>query len=182
MKDKLQIGDFRKKLAFRIDKGVSIAVYLFHFLERYKIDWDVYLPSIGKNLQRPFVWTLKQKQELIISVLKGIKIPSISVILHDNIDSSKNVYKIIDGKQRLSSLIGFLKGEFPIEWEGKEYYYNDLGESAQGEIRFYGVIGDLAYEDDSFPISDEQKIAWFEMINFAGTPQDEEHLKALKTK
>lgn len=29
------------------------------------IDWNVYLPSRKRNLQRDFVWTLEQKRELI---------------------------------------------------------------------------------------------------------------------
>jgi len=178
MKRPLLINDFRKQLPFKIDKNTSIVIYLKHFLEwdKYKIDWDVYLPSKGKNLQRPFVWTLPQKQELIISMLKGIVIPSISVIHQDD----ENIFKIIDGKQRLSSMLAFLKGEFPIIWEDEEYYYEDLGETAKREIRLYTVRGDLAYEDKKNMISDEDKIAWFEMINFSGTPQDIEHLKGLK--
>lgn len=46
----------------------------------YKIDFDVFLPSIGKNLQRPKVWTIAQKQQLIISVFKDLNIPTIVAI------------------------------------------------------------------------------------------------------
>jgi hypothetical protein len=42
------------------------------------------------------------------------------------------------------------------------------------------VTADVAYEYHDALISDEWKIAWFEMINFAGTPQDIEHLNNLK--
>jgi hypothetical protein len=43
-----------------------------------------------------------------------------------------------------------------------------------------GVTADVAYSYPDVPITDDQKIAWFEMINFAGTPQDIEHLNNLK--
>lgn len=181
MKDKLHISEFRKELPFHIDKSTSIVVYLYHLLDRYKVDWDVYLPSKGINLQRPFVWTLEQKQELILSILKGIKIPNVSVIQYDYIiEGKKSLFQIIDGKQRISSMLSFLKGEFPIIWKNEEYYYEDLGETSKGEIRLYTLIGDKAYEDDDVKISDDAKIAWFEMINFSGTPQDKEHLLNLK--
>lgn len=180
MNDKPDIKEFRKQLSFPVQKSTSVVVYLKYFLERsYIIDWDVYLPSKQMNLQRGFVWTLQQKQELVISVLKGIKIPSISVIIKDSL-TDPNVYQIIDGKQRLSSLLSYLKGEFPIVWEEKEYYFNDLGKTAQGELSLYTVLGDVAYEGPHDPISDQAKIDWFEMINFAGTPQDQEHLNKLK--
>ena len=46
----------------------------------YDIDWDVYLPSYGFNLQRPFVWTVEQNRELIMSILRENFIPKISVV------------------------------------------------------------------------------------------------------
>src|ERR1700749_4632753 len=103
----LNIKDFRKTLPFIIQKSVSVVIYLKHLIDNsnYILDWDVYLPTKGKNLQRPFVWTLKQKQALILSILKGIKVPSISVIIKDNNKNKAIIFKIIDGKQRLSSMI-----------------------------------------------------------------------------
>ena len=34
-------------------------------------DFDVYLPTMKMNLQRPLVWTDEQKQAFIIAVLQG---------------------------------------------------------------------------------------------------------------
>lgn len=184
---KLILADIRKTLPFNIQCGMSLHNVQRLAEGRYNIaiDYDVYLPSKGKNLQRPFCWTLQQKQELILSVLKDIKLPAIAVIIDDNSmyqPGTDKVYRIIDGKQRLSTLISYYRNEFPIVWQGEEYYYNDLEDKAQGSIRLLNINADIAYEysQEGDPIADDDKIAWFEQINFAGTQQDIEHLNNLK--
>lgn len=181
----LNLKDIRFKPKFNINHGTSlfsISDILKH-PEDYIIDYDVFLPTKNKNLQRPFCWTLLQKQELILSRLKGIELPVI-VIIQSRDDYSQTMtrtYKIIDGKQRLSTLISYVKGEFPIIWNNEKYFYNDLSQDAKFEIQHYWIKADVGYEYPDALISDDDKIAWFEMINFAGTPQDIEHLNNLKS-
>jgi len=180
---KLGLSKFRPKLNFNINFGLSgFNIKYLIDKEWYSIDFDVFLPSKNMNLQRGFVWTLLQKQELIISILKGVKIPPLSVIQYKengSITKESVILKIIDGKQRLSTLISYYKNEFSIEFEGKEYYFNDLTKQCQREIDDCLTVN-VGYEYKDTPIPDEQKILWFEMINFAGTPQDKEHLENLK--
>ena len=77
----LKLSDVRKKMPFHINYGLS-AFTMRDLLERnhYDLDFDVFLPSKGKNLQRPFCWTLDQKQELIMSLLKGVSISTMAFI------------------------------------------------------------------------------------------------------
>lgn len=185
-KGKLKLSDVRHELPFTIQSGMVLrSIDKFASSNsRYNIDYDVYLPSKGKNLQRGFCWTLSQRQELIFSVLKGIQIPPIAIVIYkDDIsgNTDEQTLKIIDGKQRLSTLISFVRNEFPITWKGKDYYYSDMEEDAQKTIGYYYPRFDIAYEYPDLMITDDDKIAWFEMINFAGTPQDAEHLKELKS-
>ena len=173
----LQLSDVRKKMPFHINYGLS-AFNMRDLLEKdhYDLDFDVYLPSKKMNLQRPFCWTLAQKQELIMSLLKGLNISLMAFIHYEH-----QTFKIIDGKQRLSAWMWFCEGKFPIIFKDKEYYFADLDNSAQGELMFSQWIkADVAYEYHDKLISDDLKIAWFEMINFAGTPQDIDHLNNLK--
>lgn len=185
----LYLKDIEKKIDFTIQRHTSM-----HYLKQLAdgaygiiLDFDVYLPTKKKNLQRPLVWSLFQKQQLILSALKGIKLPPIQFVLYtddslrsDNVEKQQT-YKIIDGKQRLTTLISYYRGEFPIIWEDKEYYFKDLDEWAARRISHVTLDSDrvYAYHDDN--LSDDQLIAWFEMINFAGTPQDVEHLNNLKS-
>ena len=138
-----------------------------------KIDFDVFLPSRGKNLQRDFVWTLEQKRELVWSVLLKRRIPELSII-----NRWDDTLEVIDGKQRLSALIGFSKNEYTIDIEGKEYFFDELSKEYQDEITGYNIpYYEIIEMEDTIP--DDFKVAWFKSINFAGTPQDREHLNSL---
>jgi uncharacterized protein with ParB-like and HNH nuclease domain len=181
----LKLKDIRKPLPFRSNKNNTLEnikdIVRNHYGDVW--DFDVYLPTKGKNLQRPLVWTLFQKQQAVISILKEIHFTPLSIIQYKEEAgaSRKIIYKVIDGKQRLTSILGFYKGEFPIEFEGKEYFFNDLDEEGKRAISLFSFTAEIAYEYADEPISDDDKIAWFEKINFSGTPQDEEHLKNLKS-
>lgn len=181
MKPLLTIKDVRPQLPFQINYGMA-DLSIKHILDpnwNITIDWDVYLPTKQMNLQRPLVWTLEQKQELIYSIFKGIQLPPISLIQYR--DNDRNItYKIIDGKQRLSTIIAFVKNEFPIIWNNQEYLFDELDHSIKGEFLYHGTIrSNIGYEYPDQPISDDDKIKWFQMINFAGTPQDKEHMNKL---
>jgi hypothetical protein len=184
----LRLSDVRKKLPFRISKGMSTESLRWIVDNHYNDVWDfdVFLPSLGVNLQRPLVWTGVQKNELVLSVLKGIRIPSICYIQYKarvggvNALDNSCTYKIIDGKQRLCALIDFVNGDYPLVVGGELYWYRDLDEKARYEIDSFTFSADVAYEYDYDMIPDADKVAWFEQINFYGTPQDGEHMKELK--
>lgn len=186
MTSELKLSDVRTKLPFNINHGLSVFCIrdILTHPEEYIIDFDVYLPTKGKNLQRPFVWNLLQKQELIMSMLKEIKLPPMAIIQYKDetsYDKGSRTYKVIDGKQRLSTILSFVRGEFAIEVNGISYTINDFDSWAKQAILNHWILADVGYEYTSTPISDDNKIAWFELINFAGTPQDIEHLTNLKS-
>jgi hypothetical protein len=111
-----------------------------------------------------------------------MKIANISWIQYKT--TAKNIgqviYKIIDGKQRFTTIMRFLDNEFPLNVNGVEYFFKDLDDDSKYEIDSFYFTVDVVYEYETRMISDDDKIAWFEMINFAGTPQDIEHLNNLK--
>lgn len=145
----------------------GIALFYPKYWHRFHLDFDVYLPTKGRNLQRGDVWTLEQKESLIESLLVQRYIPPISVILSEN-----DQYQVIDGKQRLTALIQYLNGEFPF----CGYYYSELPKDYKQRIDYTHILGDrlLEYPHDLIP--DEVKIEWFKWINFAGTPQERDYL------
>jgi hypothetical protein len=152
-----------------------------YFAENCNIDFDVYLPTRGINLQRNFVWNAHQKRELIWSVLMNRHIPRMAMV---NIVSEKSdtngTYQIIDGKQRLSAMIGFYRGRFDLIIDGEGYYYSDLPEDYQRVIAGFMFPYYIVNEDYGNKLTDDDKISWFKYINFAGTPQDYEHLLNLE--
>lgn len=144
------------------------------------IDWDVYLPTLGKNLQRDYVWTLKQKRELIWSILMDRHIPHCAILnIVNPQDPKKDIWQIIDGKQRLSTLADFYKARFTLEIEGQEYLLSELPEEYQLHIKSFTFRYYVLNEPWGKPLTDQEKVSWFRFINFAGTPQDEAHLNSL---
>lgn len=57
----------------------EINCWLKHMTEK-NIDFDVFLPTKGMNLQRDFVWNILQKRELIWSILMKRHIPRMAMI------------------------------------------------------------------------------------------------------
>jgi len=170
------ITEVRAKLTLH---PTEVGSRISHF-KNLNFDWDVYLPTRGKNLQRDFVWSLEQKRNIIWSLLINRHIPHLAMINIINPDNKKeDIYQVIDGKQRLSSIFEFMDDKFTIEVDGKEYVFSELPEDYQRAISHYHIRYYLVNEEFSQAVTDEQKITWFKFINFAGTEQDEEHLNGL---
>ncbi|TXI82190.1 MAG: DUF262 domain-containing protein [Crocinitomicaceae bacterium] len=161
--------------------NIVFTTYGLKFFMRQEIDFDVWLPTKERSLQRGFVWNLWQKRELINSVLIDRDIPPFSMVIIPNPnDYNLDIFQVIDGKQRLMTLISFMEDKFTIVADGNEYFFKDLPLDYQQVIRNFRVVCKVIYEDVNVAVTDQQKIDWFRFINFAGTPQDALHLKGLE--
>jgi uncharacterized protein with ParB-like and HNH nuclease domain len=171
------IGELRNILRFQPQEVNSSISY---FADHCNLDFNVYLPTKGRNLQRDYVWTIEQKRELIWSILMNRHIPRMAMVnIITNKEDTNGTYQVIDGKQRLSTMIGFYRGEFDLIIDGESYYFSDLPEDYRRVISGYMFPYYIVNEDFGNELTDEDKITWFRYINFAGTPQDAEHLKGL---
>jgi hypothetical protein len=70
---------------------------------------------VNRRYQRKLVWTQKEKQKLVESVLKKYPVPAILLAERDS-----GSYEIIDGLQRLHTLLSFIENAFPT-LEGKYF-------------------------------------------------------------
>ena len=73
---------------------------------------------VNRRYQRKLVWTLKEKQNLIDSILQKYPVPLILLT------KTEKGFEIIDGMQRLNAFFGFIENEFPIIQNGEERYFN----------------------------------------------------------
>lgn len=170
-----------KEIRQSFDLNPSELSSQMRYFMRQDIDFDVYLPTRGINLQRPFVWTLQQKRELIHSLFIGRHIPHCAILnIINKEDDKKDILQVIDGKQRLSTMIEFINNGFYIDLEGQLYLFEDLPTEYQRAIDCYNFRYYVINEPWDNRITDDQKVSWFTFINFAGTPQDEKHLNKLK--
>jgi uncharacterized protein with ParB-like and HNH nuclease domain len=163
----------------------------FMLTSRFVLDTDVWLEKYGRNLQRPYVWSIKQKSQLILSVIQDKPIPHLTFYLppvHNR--EYPTFYKVLDGKQRLGALFGYVRGEFPILYKDKSIYFSELDRvltckvlnytPSYQEYRGYltshhsGIFDHLTREEvielTDRPISDDDLLWLFDYLNHQGTP------------
>lgn len=80
--------------------------------------------TLDVAFQRNLVWTLEQKQSLILSILQ--QMPIGMFYINECLDNPNIDVVLYDGKQRFDAIKGFLYGEFPITIDGNDYYWYDL--------------------------------------------------------
>jgi hypothetical protein len=192
---------FKPRFKCRISDGINIGEAEW-FLEHHPdqsydplLDFDVWLPTYGRNLQRDLCWTHLQKSNLIISILKDVKIPSLTIVqVRDRKAEHPLVWQIIDGKQRFTTILGFLRNEFPIvlDWEHtteSSYYYNDLPEELQKKIKWFDFHANMIYSNICYDVdeaikerefvTDKDKVELYLYINYSGTPQEQNYMDEL---
>lgn len=155
----------------------------------YKIsllNWNPYI--INKDgekeyYQRDFCWSTKDKQCLIDSIYNRINCGQILVRKHSHrymVNEANNgadevfEFDIVDGKQRLSAIWGFMNNEFPDTFGN---YWNDLSEAARTEFERSMVLTYAEMEENT---TDEDTIKAFLGVNFTGVPMSPEHIEYIK--
>lgn len=123
--------------------------------------------------QRGYVWTDKDKELLLDSIFNNIDIGKFVFIhLDDREWSERGVgYEILDGKQRLSTLIEYYENRFP--YHGK--YYNDLSGYDKYRFKSHHVSVADVRESDKKTI-----LKYFLMLNRTGKVMDEDHLAMIE--
>lgn len=69
--------------------------------------FDAGILNLDPIYQRKSVWGFRQRKELLKSIFNGILIPSI--ILHSKRTSKRKIFDVLDGKQRIETILYFLK-------------------------------------------------------------------------
>lgn len=78
---------------------------------------------VNRKYQRKLVWSLAEKQAFIDSLRRQYSVPLF--LFAEGFGEDQDKFEIIDGLQRMNAITSFIENEFPIEVEGK-YYYFDL--------------------------------------------------------
>ncbi|MTJ93883.1 MAG: DUF262 domain-containing protein [Desulfovibrio sp.] len=76
--------------------------------------------------QRPSVWTVQQQVRLIESILDELPVPPY-VVNKDLEDGYRYDRWLLDGQQRITAVLGFVNGEFPV----RGLKFADVGKSDQ---------------------------------------------------
>jgi Protein of unknown function DUF262 len=78
---------------------------------------------IVPGFQRNYVWNVKQASRLIESFLLGLPVPAIFLFT----DATKNEQLVLDGQQRLKTLVYFFEGFFGEETSGSRKVFKLIG-------------------------------------------------------
>jgi Protein of unknown function DUF262 len=122
--------------------------------------------SAESDYQRDYVWTLKNKQDLIESIFEQRDIGKIIFIQNPYPENAE----VLDGKQRLSALVDFVSSRFSVR--GK--YWHELSKSDRYTMMNRTV---QIMELNSKTFDKEKQLRLFLSVNSAGVPQTDEHLK-----
>lgn len=145
---------------------------------------DIEIPKF----QRGFVWNIKQSSLLVESFLRGLPVPPIFLFVGED---NKNL--VVDGLQRLSSIMYFYEGYFgPATSSGKRQVFKLAGLSKKS--RFYNKTFDDLSETDKrkfnnsvlravnirqlSPNKDRSSVYHiFERLNTGGTPLSPQEIR-----
>lgn len=139
-------------------------------IQRYVDDYGL---ELDPDFQRAHVWTMEQRIKFVEFVLQGGKPNPILFNCEGWMRKSGGRFVIVDGKQRLTSLLMFLDGDFTVF---KELDEDNVGYYAH-ELDYIGadipiVINDL--------VGDEKVLEWYLQMNRANIAHTEDELKKVE--
>lgn len=122
---------------YRKSTSITISTFYEQFqLDKYRLD-----PPYQRDLN---VWSQEQKSFLMDTIFKNFPIPPI--FLEQKIDSETGItnYDVIDGKQRLSTIIDFIENKVPLP----DSFGSDIYGNQKINEKYFNDIKKLAKEDE----------------------------------
>lgn len=112
------------------------------------IEWDARGQlEISPKFQRRSVWSPQAKSYLIDTILRDKPLPKIFIRATTNPKTKKTTREIVDGQQRIRTILSFVKDGFRISRVHNEDYggmlYSELPDEVQGEFLKYELSVDL---------------------------------------
>ena len=113
--------------------------------------------DIRPKYQREFIYSPKQQQAVLDTVLKGFPLNTMYWAVRGD-----GTFEVIDGQQRTLSLCKFVAGDFSVPWRGSVLFFGNLQDDEQQRVLGYRLMVYLCEG------SDTEKLEWFRTINIAG--------------
>ena len=119
----------------------STSITISNFYEQYQLNKYRLDPPYQRDMN---VWDIEQKSFLLDTIFKNFPIPPIFLEQKINSDTGITNYDVIDGKQRLSTIIGFINNEIPLP----EEFGNDVYGNSKLNGLLFDEIKKIAKEDE----------------------------------
>jgi hypothetical protein len=128
--------------------------------------------DLDPDFQRGHVWTPQQQTRYVEFIMRGGQSGKDILTNHPNWqtgDPFQGPYVLVDGKQRLAAVLGFLRNQVPAF----EHYFRDYdGSSMRHKLGFKWHVNDLKTR--------AEVLQWYLDTNFGGTPHTEEELRRIQ--
>lgn len=151
------------------DGNYRVSMSLDDIKDRIERDINKYGLNLNPDFQRTHVWNMEQRILYVEFLLKGGKSNPIYFNHEGWMKSFQGEYVIVDGKQRLTSILMFLNNEFPV------FKNKDLD-----GIGFYAKEFDRIPNDVEFIINDlpnrKLVLQWYLQINRGNVAHTKEEL------
>ena len=139
--------------------------------------------DFNPEYQRELVWTIEQKQAFVKTLMIGdVDLCPTFITEPYSKRKGKREYEVLDGKQRMMSVIEYIRGEFSIDG----LYYKDLSLGDVSRLMNatfkYRLIKYYDKKKGFSKMTIEQKVELFLQINEYGQRVSEEHLDKIKSK
>lgn len=118
--------------------------------------------NIRPKYQREFVYSGKQRDEVIRTITKGF--PLNIMYWSKNTDGT---FEVLDGQQRTISFCEYINGSFSID----EHFFHNLTVEEQEQIKAYPLY---IYICEG---SEREKLDWFRVVNIAGEKLTDQELR-----
>lgn len=131
--------------------------------------------------QREYIFNSKQQEAVIQSILNGFPLNTMYWSKTSNGENEQDdgshivdgddEFEIMDGEQRTLSVMYFMDRGFPVEVDGRSYYYSSLPTDMRDTVDNYELN---IYICEGTP---SEKLAWFKVINTACVQLTEQELR-----
>ena len=135
--------------------------------------------SLNPHFQRGPVWSAQARSYLIDSILRGYPVPKLLLRTKIDRDNRRTVRDVVDGQQRLRTIIDFNQGKFILGPKAKEFAgssYQDLSNELKDQFLSYKLTCEQLWNAD-----DEDVLEVFVRINSYSIPLTEPELRQRST-
>lgn len=137
--------------------------------------------ELSPKFQRRSVWTDTARSYLIDTILRGKPMPKVFIRQKINPQTRKSVREVVDGQQRLRSILSFMKDGFVVNKRHNEIYgglffsqLNQVDDDIQTQILNYEISVDLLVN-----MSDPDVLDVFSRLNsYSVTLNEQERINA----
>ncbi|MBU2766207.1 DUF262 domain-containing protein [Acidithiobacillus ferrivorans] len=112
------------------------------------VEWDKQKQlQLNPAFQRRPVWSDKAKSYLLDTIIRGKPIPKIFIRQKINVTTKTSLREVVDGQQRLRSILSYIKDGFVISKSQNSEYgglrFSQLSEDVQAQVLSYEISVDL---------------------------------------